>query len=527
MSNKTTQTTTANGSSTAAGRSGRTAERSAAGQSAPPPLTPSAALAELMPGLSADSPADAGAPAVVSAAFVKPGRISFFNSAFAVFLVALICRFCFAWSGISDPEAARFFRPDSASYLAPAFSLAETGEYRGPDGSVTAHRTPGFPAFLGVLTTFGVRPTCEAETIWISVFLLVLGALTVFPIYCACRYVSSRTCSALAALLFALNPTAIAHAPLLLSDTFFTLIVAFVLFFFVSFAFGVKKDPFYYFSAVFLAAIAALIRPINLFFFVPLIVAMLLIDPLSLRKKLFYSAVTCLIFFVILFPWIARNHAIGAGWRLDASSASTMVHNAAAVESVVTQNSGEELRHRYEETFKLEFASDPFKYRIAGARMDHIESAMTDKILEHPFLYAYLTLRPWVFLPDVPTLLENQGITQTERGTFDVLNREGIFAAVRHYFDGNGGALAATIPLLLTVLVLYLAAAAGWIATIRKKQWLMAFLLIGFGLYYTLLTGPVQMPRYQLPVLPVLAFFAAIALQTAFERFRKDKPVTN
>ena len=526
MSNKTTQTTPANGSSTAAGRSGRTAERSAAGQAAPPPLTPSAALAELMPGLSAE-PADAGAPAAVSAAFVKPGRISFFNSAFAVFLVALICRFCFAWSGISDPEAARFFRPDSASYLAPAFSLAETGEYRGPDGSVTAHRTPGFPAFLGVLTTFGVRPTCEAETIWISVFLLVLGALTVFPIYCACRYVSSRTCSALAALLFALNPTAIAHAPLLLSDTFFTLIVAFVLFFFVSFAFGVKKDPFYYFSAVFLAAIAALIRPINLFFFVPLIVAMLLIDPLSLRKKLFYSAVTCLIFFVILFPWIARNHAIGAGWRLDASSASTMVHNAAAVESVVTQNSGEELRHRYEETFKLEFESEPFKYRIAGARMDHIESEMTDKILEHPFLYAYLTLRPWVFLPDVPTLLENQGVTQTERGTFDVLNREGIFAAVRHYFDGNGGALAATIPLLLTVLVLYLAAAAGWIAMIRKKQWLMAFLLIGFGLYYTLLTGPVQMPRYQLPVLPVLAFFAAIALQTAFERFRKEKAVTN
>ncbi|MBR3708394.1 MAG: glycosyltransferase family 39 protein, partial [Lentisphaeria bacterium] len=309
MSNKTTQTTTANGSSTAAGRSGRTAERSAAGQAAPPPpLTPSAALAELMPGLSAE-PADAGAPAAVSAAFVKPGRISFFNSAFAVFLVALICRFCFAWSGISDPEAARFFRPDSASYLAPALSLAETGEYRGTDGAVTAHRTPGFPAFLGVLMTFGVRPTSEAETIWISVFLLVLGALTVFPIYCACRYVASWTCSALAALLFALNPTVIAHAPLLLSDTFFTLIVAFILFFFISFALGVKKDPFYYFSAVFLAAMAALIRPINLLFFIPLIVSFLLIDHLSLKKKLIYSAVTCSIFFVVLFPWIARNHA--------------------------------------------------------------------------------------------------------------------------------------------------------------------------------------------------------------------------
>ena len=527
MSNKMTQTNTANGSSTTAGRSGRTAERSAAGQAAPPPLTPSAALAELMPGLSAGSPADAGAPAVVSAAFVKPGRVTFFNSAFAVFLVALCCRLWFAWGGIMDQEGTRFFRPDSASYLAPAFSMAEFGEYRGPDGALTAHRTPGFPAFLGVLTTFGVRPTCEAETIWISVFLLVLGALTVFPVYCACRYVSSRTCSALAALLFALNPTAIAHAPMLLSDTFFTLIVAFVLFFFVSFACGVKKDPFYYFSAVFLAAVAALIRPINLFFFLPLIVAVLLIDPLSRKKKLIYSAVTCVIFFVILFPWIARNHAIGAGWRLDSSSASTLVHNAAAVESVVSQNDGEEMRRRYRESFAIEFAAEPLKYRSEGARLDYIEDEMTGKILKHPFLYGYLTLRPWVFLPDVPTLLEIQGVTETERGTFDVLNREGILAAVCHYFEGNGKALAATIPLLLTVLVLYLAAVAGWITTIRKKQWLMAFLLIGFGLYYTLLAGPVQMPRYQLPALPVLAFFAAIAMQAVFERFRKEKKITN
>ena len=514
-------TANATGSSTAAGRSGRTAVRSAAGQEAPPPLTPSAALAELMPGLSAGDPADAGAPAAVSAAFIKPGRISFFNSAFAVFLVALIVRFLFAWGGISEPDSARFYRPDSAGYLAPALSLAETGEFRGPDGALTAHRTPGLPAFLGVLMTFGVRPASEADTVWISIFLLILGALAVFPVYCACRYVSSRTGSALAALLFALNPTAIAHAPMLLSDTFFTLMTAFVLFFFVSFAFGSRKDPFYYFSAVTMAALAALVRPVNLLFFLPLIVALCLTGSIPRRRKLIFSVVTCLIFFAVLFPWIARNHSIGSGWRLDAGSAVTMMHNASALESVVTGINGAELRRRYEESFRLEFDSDPFRYRTAGAQMDHIEHEMASKILSHPFLYGCLSLRPWVFLPDVPTLLENQGITRTERGTFDVLNRKGIFAAVQHYFDGNSGALAATIPLLLVVLLLYLAAAAGWIMTIYKKQWLTAFLLIGFGLYYTLMTGPVQMPRYQLPALPVFCFFAAIAIQHFFNSREK------
>ena len=511
----------ATGSSTAAGRSGRTAQRSAAGQTAPPPLTPSAALAELMPGLSAGGPAEAGAPAAVSAAFIKPGRISFFNSAFAIFLVALIVRLLFAWSGISDPESARFYRPDSAGYLAPALSLAETGEFRGPDGALTAHRTPGFPAFLGVLVTFGVRPASEADTIWISIFLFFLGSLTVFPVYCACRYVSSRTGSALAALLFALNPTAIAHAPMLLSDTFFTLMTAFVLFFFVSFAFGSRKDPFYYFSAVTMSALATLVRPVNLLFFLPLIIALCLTGSIPRKRKLIFSAVTCLIFFAVLFPWIARNHAIGSGWRLDAGSSITMMHNASALESVVTGIDGAELRRRYEEACRLEFDSDPFRYQTDGARMDYTEREMASKILAHPFLYGMLSLRPWVFLPDVPTLLENQGITRTERGTFDVLNRKGIFAAVQHYFDGNGGALAAVTPLLLVVLLLYLAAAAGWIITVRNRQWLTAFLLIGFGLYYTLMTGPVQMPRYQLPALPVFCFFAAIAFQYCFNRREK------
>lgn len=509
------------GSSTATGRSGRTAERSGAGASVPLNMTPSEALAELMPGLSAGTPADAGAPVAVSAAFVKPGRVSFFNSAFAVFLIALIVRLAFAWSGLSAPEETRFFRPDTDSYLAPAFTLTEIGEYRGVDGALTAHRTPGLPAFLAFFLTFSGLPDSPADTGFLSVILLFLGALTVFPVYCSCRYFSGRTPSAAAALLFALNPTAIAHAPMLLSDTFFSLLSAFTLFFFVSFAFGLKKDPFYYFSAVAMAALATLVRPVNLLFFVPMIAALWFIASIDTRKKIIYSGVTCLIFFAVLFPWVLRNHSIGAGWRLDASSVTTAMHNAVAVESFVTKADGPELYRCYEENFRLEFDSDPALYRSADLRMSHVEKEMTAVLLEHPFALIYLTCRPWVYLPDVPTLLENQGVTQSGRGTFDVLNREGIFAAVKHYFAGKGKALAATIPLLLTAVILYLAAAAGWIMTWKKKQWLLVFLLVGFGLYYTLITGPVQMPRYHLPVLPVLCLFAAIAFESYFSRFRK------
>ena len=187
------------GSRNGTGYSGRTAERSSAAASAP--QKPAAALAELMPGVSAGRPADTGVPAPLSAAFLTPGRRSFFNSAFAVFLVALVLRLVFAWSGITGEIQGCFIRPDSAGYLAPAVSLMDSGEYRGPDGALTAHRTPGLPSFLAVLITFGVRPAAESDTVWLSVILLILGALTVFPVYCSCRYFSGRTCSAAAALL--------------------------------------------------------------------------------------------------------------------------------------------------------------------------------------------------------------------------------------------------------------------------------------------------------------------------------------
>lgn len=488
--------------------------------SAPLPQNPAEALAELMPRMAVDVANEK--TAIPQPAYLpRTGRVSFFNSAFAVFLVALLIRLCFAWNGLSEPESMRFFRPDTDSYLAPAFSLAELGEYRGPDGSITAHRTPGFPVFLSVLVTFGVRPESAADTNWISIFLLVLGALTVFPIYLTCRYFASRTGSALAALLFALNPTAIAHAPMLLSDTFFMLLTSFVLFFFVSFAFGVRKDPFYLYSGIVLAALAALVRPVNMLFFLPMIVAVWLTNPFPLKQKKLATVLILLIFFAVLFPWTARNHAIGAGWRLDAGSTSTMMHNASTLESVISGTDGATLRARYEEDVRYLCDEDPLLYSTDGERMSLMERKMWEKILAHPFVYIWLSLRPWVLLPDVPTLLENLGVTRSERGTFDVLNREGIFAAVRHYFDENGAALAAMIPLLLTVLALYLAAAAGWILTLKRKQYLTAFLLVGFGLYYTLITGPVQMPRYHMPLLPVLCLFAAIAFEAYFRHREK------
>lgn len=122
-------------------------------------------------------------------------KTPFWKSAFAVFLAALLLRLIFAWGGLTSGDD-RFARPDTDSYLAPAHSLVCSGTYCGVDGKPTAHRTPGLPILLAVLSYFGQRT-------FFSFVLLFMGSLTVFPVYALCRKFAPPGASAAATMLFA------------------------------------------------------------------------------------------------------------------------------------------------------------------------------------------------------------------------------------------------------------------------------------------------------------------------------------
>lgn len=435
-------------------------------------------------------------------------KTPFYQTATAVFLLALILRLAFAAAGLMEPGDGRFSRPDSESYLANAASLFHTGEYRDSDGDLTAHRTPGLPLLLACL-----KPAADNGTTLFSVVLLVIGSLCIYPVYGACRTLAPPGASALATALFALHPTAIGAAPVLLSDTLFLFFTALTLYFFARFSFEEKHDPFFWGCTVLFAGVGTLVRPVNILWLIPAVIALLPVKDVSFRRKLIYAGAAVVLFCAITVPWMVRNHSIGAGWRLDSSSVSTMIHNASTLESNLTDLPADEIRNRYRAEQEREFEAFPWKYPTKAEQYAYTEQKMASVIAAHPVRYVAMTCRPYVFLPDVPTLLENNGITQPGRGTFDVLNREGIIAAVKHYFDDdNVWILCLMLPLILAALALYVLTAAGWIKALLKRRWLPVFLPIGFGLYYTVMTGPVQMPRYILPALPVFVLCAAMAL---------------
>ncbi len=427
------------------------------------------------------------------AAHIRQSALAQF-SLLAVVLIAVLVRLLYAIPGIQNPEL--LMRPDSASYLGPAFSLLQDGIYAAcPGGDATAFRTPLYPLYLAfcLLISGNSLGFCAGVS-------AVLGGLIACPVYLAARLYGSWKTAFFAALLFALNPTAIALSPMFLSDTLFLAFFACQMLFFLKFI--RCRFALFFFVSVFSAAMGAMVRQTNLFWILPCLFVLWCIPKLPKYLKGYYTLFAVLIYAAVLCPWMFRNHSIGAGFRLDSSDTLALTHNTAALESRITGTDAEEIRTVYRAVFRKEFEADPEKYRTEKDKADFQKKYLVKKIMEHPFHYLSIHFRPYVLFPDIPSFLENLGQTQTGRGTFDILNRQGIPAAVKHYFGGHLTLFLLCIPLILTVAFTYISAGCELFRQIIiKRNWMLFLLFLLFAEYYLFLPGPISMPRYQLPAL--------------------------
>ncbi len=424
---------------------------------------------------------------------------------------AVLIRLLYAIPGIMNPELV--MRIDSATYLGPALSLLHDGTYSTAAGSGVPAlvRTPLYPLYLAGL--LGISGHSLGFCVFVSA---LLGGLITVPLFLSARLYASWKAALAAAVLFALNPTAIAVAPMFISDTLFCFVLAFQIFFFLKFI-RTRRLVFLLVSAA-AAALALLVRPLNLFWIIPCLFVVWCIREIPWREKLRGSLLSLLLFLCILSPWVIRNHHHGAGWRIDAVSADTALHNRSALESRLTGIPGEELRNRYRADGEAEFKAHPEKYKTPSARFSYFEGKLAEIIKAHPFRYLALHVRPVVLIPDAASFFENLGLTQTGRGTWDVINRHGIIAGVRHYFNGNYLLPCLLAPLLLAAALTYLLAFYTLFRAFLKKDWMMILLFLLLAEYYLFMTGPVAMPRYQLAALPFLCVMAACAADRILSR---------
>ncbi len=437
-----------------------------------------------------------------------------------VFLVAFVIRVLCAWPALQSPEL--LTRLDSASYRLPARAIEENYGKKmtiAPDSSFPAvQRPPGYIFFLVLV---------GRTLIHIAIAGCLIDALTVFPVAFAGRSLAGRRAGFWAAVLYALNLTALANAPLVLADSLLGFFCAWQVFFLVR-AWRTKRLSDFLFGAVF-AALAALTKPVNLPVFLVLI-------PLVLAPVIFHAwkrtaaavLLTALVFCALLMPWMIRNQSVGAGFVLDRNSGLTARHNTAAILARVNgtdiDTERAALEAEAEAAFSVRPETDAFNAFEKEMEQDRWYLAQYRKaIFKHPGATAATHLfQVWILLPDLPDFLQNLGLRTGERGTLAVLRKDGVVAAFRHYMDGSYAAVFLAMPFLIVSGALWALTAAGaWIYA-RRRRWTVLALFAAFVLYYLAVPGPVLMPRYQIPSLPfACALAGAVISVCGIRRWRK------
>lgn len=422
-----------------------------------------------------------------------------------ILLLALILRLIPACSAISSES--RLLRPDSSGYLDPARELVQNGTYS------TTRRPPGYPVFAAAVYALGGNNTA---IVFLQVLLSVAAcAVTAF----AAKEYGGRICGNIAAILMAANLTAIANAPLLLSDTLFSLFAAGEFFFFIRYR--NTKQLLHLLLCTAIAGVAVLIRPINQLFIIVITTMIIIMPKLNWQKKLLHAASAALLFLLIITPWMLRNYLAGATFDIDTNTGAMRHQNGAMLMAKVN---GTDFESEKAKLIKIEnetFA-DTEKFPDERSREAWRKAQFRKMVLKHPFTYLSQHFDIFILLPDAPSFLECFGTTSSDRGTMGVLKKDGIFAAIRHYFGENYLlCLSMLIPLLIPTFILYAALIMQLFKDIFsiKRFWLEIMIFLAFAEYFLFLPGSITAPRYQLPALPCICTLAACAILS----FLQDK----
>jgi len=408
-----------------------------------------------------------------------------------ILVVAAVLRLgLLAWAWQS-PQ--RLQTPDSAGYIALAHTLSSDGAFR-QDDLPEIFRTPGYPFFLVLGTVFGGS--------WWRFVLCLQIAIDVAAVYLTFLLgwmLHGERTGLWAAGFQAVSPLMIASSVRILSDTLFAFLLLLALLLIVFHLRSRANWPVAAAAAV--LAVACYVRPVGL---VPAGVCLvaLLVGPGRLRRAGIYLG----ILLGLLGPWVVRN-AVVADYLGFSSFAGDSLYFFAAGEIVSRQEQISPAKAR-ERLVALDARANAGKTPGPAARWR--AGYGRDLILSNPWLYATIHLRGLVgyWLPGASDVLEIAGVTAGNRGTVDVLHSRGLIAAVRHYFAGQTWAVLPAGPMVLVCLAQYL----GVVFSLPRARLSMdgaVWLLIAVCGVLAILPGPFGLPRYRVPIAPLLSLAAA------------------
>lgn len=423
--------------------------------------------------------------------------------------VGLMLRLAALYAG-SSRGGAGLLTPDSSGYLQTAHTLAWDGRFAlSPDGPPELARTPGYPLFLAaVMRAEGHRMPAGLEELvepptWALLIQALLDVGLVGLTYLLARRLVSAGAALTAAAMQAVAPLAIAAGVRALSDSLFALLLTASLVLLA--AFLQKRRWAHLATGAFLLAAAAYVRPIALLLPAPMAVVLL-------RRGWRPAAAMLGLFAACTVPWAVRNGVQTGYWRFSAIGAVNLYRYEAA--AVRAHRSGESLaktqQRMEDELYKAlddpASLQSPEAYRLMSKR-----AWQTLRSYPGRAAWEHLKGSTTCLLPGATDLLEVLGLSSGQRGTLDVLRREGLWAAVRHYFGGSLSPVALAVAAFgcLLLALVYAGVAATAVRKLRPAMSAACWLLLVVGVLLLLAPGPAGHPRFRVPALPLLHVAAA------------------
>ena len=236
-------------------------------------------------------------------------------------------------------------------------------------------------------------------------------------------------------------------------------------------------------------------------------------------------------------PWVARNAIVADYWGFSSfATDSIYLYSAAEVEARRQGVPVEDVRDQFncaegwdhclwDIATRPELSTAPC-FLTSGGLARYRWAKAREIIFAHPWQYAGIHLRGDVafWLPGATDALEVMGYTSGGKGTLDVLHRQGLVAAARHYFGGDTMAMVLAGVMVGLLLVRYVGVILCGLWRLRGRTMMAGgWLCLLLVLTACLLPGPANHPRFRVPVEPILSVAAAIGYLSLLQWRRRRK----
>ncbi|HBF33547.1 TPA: hypothetical protein DDW35_03180 [Candidatus Sumerlaeota bacterium] len=442
-------------------------------------------------------------------------RTDWFRDFFLIFLVAAALRLALFAAALPYPE--RFQEPDTATYYLPAINLLHHFSFsKSPEAPFLPEefRTPGYPAFAALV--FAVLPERHASVVFVQ---CLLSAFACCLLYGVARSWWGRKMGLLVGLAQALSMSGVVNSLYFLSDGLYSILVI------LQIVLWARYLQTHALRWVCLASaclgLMTLTRPIGMMWIIPQIFLLLTEPGQPWKRRLIATVVGLLIFQACIIPWKLHNAHVGIGYTLCTAAGSTLyLNNVVASEAARTNTSGDILRAQWGQELEQIFARERQRFATPQARCDYQVQRSLEIMKAHPLAYAKAHLKPWALLPNVNGVFQLLGIAGGQRGTLDILTRQGVVAAANHYLDGRWWLLLLMLPWIALQGAAYALATCGCVLLFKRRLWWEIMAFLAFSYYYIFMVGPVTLARYQEPAMPAIFLLAAWALLQLRQSYR-------